>query len=88
MNVLNIRANLELDPWTDIKPGDVANWGQDAVIERAGLLPNGTAEGRATVAILVRLADGQVVLAETTLRLFLTAAAAFGASPIAEMEEM
>ena len=42
-------------------------------------LPKGTVEGRPSVAIRVDLPDGRVVLAETTLRLFLRAAEALAA---------
>ncbi len=39
-------------------------------------LPNGTVEGRPSVTVRIELPDGQTVLAETTLRLFLRAAEA------------
>ena len=43
-------------------------------------LANGTTFGRATVAFAFVLPDGQEVLVETTLRLFLTAAMALAAA--------
>ncbi len=39
-------------------------------------LPHGTVEGRPSVTVRIELPDGQTVLAETTLRLFLAAARA------------
>lgn len=42
-------------------------------------LPNGTSGGNPTVTVRVTLPDGKTVLAETTLRLFLSAARALQA---------
>lgn len=82
---LSITLNLELDPWTDLH-GNVE--GQMASIERIGLLPAGTVEGRATVELLIRTESGHLIVAETTLRLFNLAIHALLASPIAQMEDM
>lgn len=48
-------------------------------LERIGALPGGMASGKASVAVVVRLTDGRLVLAETSLDLFLGAAAALRA---------
>lgn len=80
---LNVTMNLDIDPWTDLPPdipfGD---------IERIGLLPNGTPQGRATVELVIRLADGTLVGAQTTLRLLNAATHALLASPVAQMEDL
>lgn len=61
----------------DVPPGEVdgrlVHLANDAQIE-VGALTRGTKEGRASVAFCFGLPDGRVVIAETTLRLFLTAA--------------
>lgn len=80
---LIVTVNLDIDPWTDLPP-DIPF----GTIERIGLLPNGTKEGRATVALVVRLEDGSLVGAQTTLRLLNTATHALLASPVAQMEGM
>lgn len=79
---LNIRPDMEQAPWTHVDPGTVLT-GQLVSI---GLLRHGTREGRASVALLVELADGRHVVAETTFRLFNTAARALAASPVAAEE--
>jgi len=87
---LGITTNLELDPWTDLNRDGMPHnpGGLSAGITRVGVLPNGTNGGRATVMLEVSLPDGSVVIAETTLRLFLGAAAAIGACPVAQMENL
>lgn len=55
-------------------------------LERVGLLRNGTANGKASVAVVVQLDDGTHVIAETTWALFNGAARALAASPIAAEE--
>jgi hypothetical protein len=42
-------------------------------------LPEGTVEGRPSITIRLDFPDGRVVLAETTMRLFLAVARSFGA---------
>lgn len=81
---LDVRPNMELNPWYDIPGG---SYGQ-GIIERIGLLPNGTANGRPTVALLVRMADGSAVLAETTWALLSSAVRALDASPVAELDRI
>jgi hypothetical protein len=49
---------------------------------RVGLLRHGTQQGNATVSFAIRLHDGRVVLAETTVRLARLAARALAASPV------
>lgn len=48
-------------------------------LERIGALPGGMASGKASVALVVRLDDGRLVFAETSLELFLGAAVALRA---------
>lgn len=88
---LTVTMNLDIDPWTDLHDdaAQVIDYGGDtAKLTRVGILPNGTRSGKATVGLLVELPDGRKVIAETTLALFLMAARACGASPIAQMEDM
>lgn len=89
---VTITTNLDIDPWADLDLAAMNEQlmpnGQTAKIERVGVLPNATASGRACVELLVRLPDGRLLVAETTLRLFNTIAAAVAATPIAQMEEL
>lgn len=86
---LTITTNLDIDPWTDLlgirNTPTFAGGGQ---IERIGVLPNGTQQERACVEFMIRLDDGRVVVAETTLRLFQAASHAVLASPVAQMEDL
>lgn len=71
---LTITADLEKNPWTDIDPATYsAGCGH---IARIGRLPRGTQSGLSTIAILVEMPDGRKVIAQTTMRLFQTAAGA------------
>jgi hypothetical protein len=81
---LDIRSNLELNPWDDLAAGSC----QGGRIERIGLLPNATNQGRPSVAILVRLEDGTTVAAETTWALIRFAVNGLEASPVAELDRM
>lgn len=61
--------------WPDLRDGGFI----DGQLEGIAALPNGTAAGNPTVTLRVRLPNGRVALAQTTLRLFLTASDAFRA---------
>jgi hypothetical protein len=87
---LTITTNLEIDPWVDLLDAGLPHNpdGATARIERVGILPNATQQGRACVEFLIRLPDGTPVIAETTLRLFNVAARAVAATPVAQMEDL
>lgn len=80
---LDIRPNLELNPWDDVSR-ETAVGG----VERVGLLPNGTSGGRPVFAMVVRLEDGRTVVAQTTWALMSAAVRALAASPVAELDRM
>lgn len=82
---LDVRPNMELDPWTDLRTVPFAGQG---TVERIGLLPGGTTGGRPSIAMIIRLADGRHVLAETTWALMETAVRALAASPVAELDRL
>jgi len=85
---LVLTPNLELDPWRDLLGNLPHNPdGACAVIERMGLLPNATEQQRACVELLIRMPDGSLLIAETTWRLFATAAHALMHTPVALLEE-
>jgi hypothetical protein len=87
---LSITLDIDRAPWSDIETTATANaeHGDDmGLIERVGLLRHGTAGGRATLSILVRLPDGTPVLAQTTLRNAVMAARIFAASPVFAEED-
>lgn len=79
---LDVRLNGD-GAFDDVDPRKLAGRGD---IVRAAILRNGTAGGRASIALLIRLDDGRLVVAETTYRLAYTAARAIGASPVAAEE--
>lgn len=83
MEPLSVIPDIERAPWSDL-PVNVLQ----GRLERLGLLRNGTQQGRATIAMVVRLPDGTPVVAETTWRLFNLAARALAASPIASEETL
>lgn len=83
MEPLTITPDIDRAPWTDI-PSDAPQ----GKLERIGLLRNGTVGGRATVGLVIRLADGTAVVAETTWRLFNASARALAASPVAAEETL
>lgn len=71
-----IKLDIHLDGdncWPDLREKGCV----EGTLESVAALPRGTLSGLPTVTLRVRLPDGQVVLAETTLNLFLSAAAAF-----------
>lgn len=61
--------------WPDLK----ATGYRQGELRGVAALPRGTESGKPTVTVRVELPDGTVVLAETTLTLFLSAADAFKA---------
>lgn len=79
---LEITSDLDQSPWSDYDIEQTA----EAAIERIGLIRNGTTQGRAVIAIAVRLPDDRVVIAETTWRLFSTAARSLAQTEIARNE--
>lgn len=79
---LDVRTDMDQAPWSDLR--DVER--EHGMVERIGLLRNGTDGGRASVALVIRLDGGQVVVAETTWRLFRAAVEALMASPAAAEE--
>lgn len=82
---LHVTLNLELDPWADLAgkiPDDAGT------LVRIGILPDGMESGRAAVELIVRNPDGSLIVAETSLRLFLMAASAISAAPVTELEDL
>lgn len=76
MTPLTISTDAEQTP-LDFGTGLVANGRLSAI----GLLRNGTANGKASVAVVITLADGSTVLGETTWALLRTAVNGLAASP-------
>lgn len=80
MQHLQITPDIEHAPWSDVDPT------YSGELERIGLLRNGTAEGRATVGLVVRLTDGRHVIVQTTWRLLHNAVRALAAGPVGSEE--
>lgn len=86
---LIVTANLEETPWNDVPHNLELNPGDETgTIERFGVFPNGTTEGRCTVMMLVRFPDGRQGVVQTTLRVFRAGALALLATPHAQMDEL
>lgn len=75
--------------WSDIAEkiinGDLIHLGNGNMIEIA-MLKNGTVQGKPSLSIRVDLPDGKVMIAETTLELFVAAARAFEAASLYQNE--
>lgn len=76
--------------FTDVEQGGFPLDHQKCIAEgeltAVGLLRHGTTQGNATVSMVITLTDGSQVFAQTTWRLFHTAARALAVSPIAAEE--
>lgn len=74
--MISLTVNLKgFGAWPDITDKErLLLPGPDAPPMQVAVLPNGTAEGRPSVAIRVDLPDGKIMIAETSARLFCTAA--------------
>lgn len=77
---LTITPNIEQTPWAELTGIDLT----EVTLEKVGLLPRGTASGQPVVMLQLRAADGQVLISQTTLKLFRTAARAILATPLAQ----
>lgn len=88
MTPLHITVDLRRNPWTDLQDKAIT---RPARLVRLGLVSAGADWGDpAQVAMLVETEDKALVLAETTLKLYIQAARVFGAtaSGILLAEEM
>lgn len=73
---LTITPDIERAPWSDLREVLAPGMGK---ITRIGRLPRGCQSGAATVSICIRMPDGKQFVAETTMKLFLSAARAMKA---------
>lgn len=74
-----IAMNIKLDgenAWPELKDKDIIHLANDAPPISVAMLDGGLASGRPSIAIRIDLPDGRTVVAETTARLFCTAARA------------
>ena len=69
---LQVTTDLDKTPWKDLSSAAEAGLGK---VTRIGRLPRGTVSGKSTVAVVIQLPDGKQFIAETTMALFLAAAA-------------
>ena len=77
-----IGLDLKLEPSEPVWPreeGDVVRFADEASLVDVAVLPRGMASGRPSVAIRLHLEDGSTVIAQTSARLFVTAARAIHA---------
>lgn len=71
----SLNPDIGANPWTDLQP--VAS----GSVSRIGLLRNGMASGKASVAIVILTDDGQEVVGQMSWALFRTSFGALNASP-------
>lgn len=79
MTPLTIVLDLDEHPWTDLEHDDGEPPSTRLVladVEQVGALPNATEGGHPVVFVRATLADGSVVVAQTTLALYVSAAEA------------
>lgn len=74
--MIGMNLIFEEPAWPDLEKKRVIHLGNDAKPIGVALLAGGTESGRPSVALRLDLPDGSVVIAETTARLFCTAARA------------
>lgn len=65
--------------WPDLKDKEIIHLANGARPVQVAVLPGGLRSGRPSVALRLDLPDGRVVVAETTARLFVSAARAISA---------
>ncbi len=65
--------------WPEIDKSKIIHLGQGAPAIQVAVLDAGMASGRPSIALRIDLPDGQHVIAETSARLFVTAARAISA---------
>jgi hypothetical protein len=82
-HALDVRPDLSADPWRDLNADDLRR----GELTRVALLPEGTTDACASVALLAVLDDGTQVVIETTWRLLRTAVRAIAASPAGQRED-
>lgn len=68
---VDVRPDLEASPWSDLHDP------QPATLEAIGALPRGMTSGKTSVALRIKLENGETVVAQTSLALFATTYAAF-----------
>lgn len=85
---IDITPDIDASPWDHLSPEvmPLNPDGEPALLQRIGLLRNGTQEGRAVVLMQLTLPDGTTVIAQTTWRLMATAVRALEAGPVGREE--
>lgn len=82
MPVLTIKFENEFEggiSWPDLADREVIHLGNDAPPIQVGVLDHGMTSGQPSIGIRLDLPDGRSVVAETSARLFVTAANAIQA---------
>jgi hypothetical protein len=69
VEALNVTLRIQDGDWADLIPGLDMKASDGARIIRVGNLPSGMDSGRPAFQLAVRLADGRIVIAETSWRL-------------------
>jgi hypothetical protein len=68
---LTITANIDDDPWTELR-SENAQPGLGTII-KIGRLPRGTEAGKSTISVLIEMPDGSIAAAQTTMALMASA---------------
>lgn len=92
MSELRITANLDIDPWVDLRHAQAARILHDGEITRIGILPAGMASGKAAIEMAGILrrgpGAGQPFVVEMSWAMFQMAHAALRGTPTAQMENL
>jgi len=84
MASLAIYPNCYITPWKDYAEGHIV----PGRLERVGLMPNGTASGRPTLMVGVRIDAGHVVVAQTTWAIWQAVMKGLAGTPVAEFDRL
>lgn len=76
MNVRFVNKAAEGPAWPELKREDCIHLGNDAPPIAVAVIDGGTDSGRPSIALRIDLPDARTIVAETTARLFCTAARA------------
>lgn len=82
---IDIKKNLADTPFPQIAAAHAAGRLLHGKLDGIGILPEGMTSGRASIALTIDTGD-TVVVAETSLRMFIAAARILAATPLAVME--
>jgi hypothetical protein len=88
MSLLSITANLDLNPWDDLKAQAESGQLQFGTVERVGMMPAGMHSGKAAVMIAGTTDEGKPIVLQVSWAMFQMAYAGLSGTPTAQMENL